>query len=99
MDTWLVDAHPPLEIDPLIVRAVRSGADALAGGGIALNMGIRAANGQIYRVARAWDLADYQRASAALERLGLVRRGYRTRLHNISFEDVFEFAEAARLRA
>lgn len=99
MDTWLINTHHPLDIDLLILGAIQSGADDLAGGGIALNLGILSASGGIYRVARTWNLAEYQRASAALERLGLVSTGRGQRLHDISFEDVFEAASQAAARS
>ena len=99
MDTWLIGTQAPLDIDSQVVGALRPRADDLTGGGIALNMGILAANGQVYRVARAWDLAEYQRASAALERLGLVGTGRHQRLHDISFEELFEVADEAAVRA
>lgn len=89
MHTWVIDQVPPLPNDPLIVQALRPGADLLTGGGIALNLGILARNGQVYRVARAFGLDDYNRAAGALERLGLMATGRSLRLHDVSLDEVF----------
>ena len=89
MHTWVIDHIPPLPNDTLIEQALRPGADLLTGGGIALNLGILARNGQVYRVARAFGLDDYNRAADALERLGLVSTGRRLRLHDVSLDDVY----------
>lgn len=99
METWLIDTTAALDIDAQIVAALRPRADDLTGGGIALNLGILGANGQVYRVARAWDLGEYQRACAALERLGLVGTGRGQRLHDISLEESFALGDEAVLRA
>jgi hypothetical protein len=99
METWLIDTTAALDIDAQIVAALRPRADDLTGGGIALNLGILGANGQVYRVARAWDLGEYQRACAALERLGLVVTGRGQHLHDISLEELFDLGDAAVLRA
>jgi hypothetical protein len=89
MHTWVIDQVPPLPNDPQIVQALRPDADLLTGGGVALNLGILARNGQVYRVARAFGLDDYNRAASALERLGLVPTGRRFRLHDVSLDDVY----------
>ncbi len=89
MHTWVIDQHPPLPNDMQIVQALRPEADPLTGGGIALNLGILARNGQVYRVARAFGLDDYNRAAHALERLGLVPTGRGLRLHDVSLDDVY----------
>ncbi len=89
MHTWIIDQVPPLPNDTQILQALRPEADLLTGGGIALNLGILARNGQVYRVARAFGLDDYNRAADALERLGLVPTGRSLRLHDISLEEVF----------
>jgi hypothetical protein len=89
MHTWVIDQVPPLPNDLQIVQALRPDADLLTGGGVALNLGILARNGQIYRVARAFGLDDYNRAADALERLGLVPTGRRFRLHDVSLDDVY----------
>ncbi len=89
MHTWVIDRVPPLPNDPQIVQALRPDADLLTGGGVALNLGILARNGQVYRVARAFGLDDYNRAAGELERLGLVPTGRRFRLHDVSLDDVY----------
>ena len=89
MHTWVINPHPPLPNDPQIVQALRPEDDLLTGGGIALNLGILACNGQVYRVARAFGLDDYNRAADALERLGLVPTGRSLRLPDISLDDVY----------
>lgn len=89
MHTWVIDQHPPLPIDPQIVQALRPGDGLLTGGGIALNLGILALNGQVYRVARAFGLDDYNRAVDGLERLGLVPVGRPMRLRDVSLDDVY----------
>jgi len=89
MHTWVINPHTPLPNDTQIVQALRPEADLLTGGGIALNLGILASNGQVYRVARAFGLDDYNRAADALERLGLVPTGRSLRLHDISLDDVY----------
>ena len=89
MHTWVIDRVPPLPNDTLIVQALRPDADLLTGGGVALNLGILARNGQVYRVARAFGMDDYNRAASALERLGLVPTGRRFRLHDVSLDDVY----------
>lgn len=89
MHTWVIDRVPPLPNDTLIVQALRPDADLLTGGGVALNLGILARNGQVYRVARAFGLDDYNRAASALERLGLAPTGRRFRLHDVSLDDVY----------
>ncbi|MES2716171.1 MAG: hypothetical protein V4795_10420 [Pseudomonadota bacterium] len=89
MHTWVIAHHQPLPNDTQIVQALRPDADLLTGGGIALNLGILGRNGQVYRVARAFGLDDYNRAADALERLGLVPTGQRMRLHDISLDDVY----------
>jgi hypothetical protein len=75
MHTWVIDQVPPLPNDMQILQALRPEADLLTGGGIALNLGILAHNGQVYRVARAFGLDDYNRAASALAHLGLVPPG------------------------
>ena len=89
MHTWVINPYPPLPNDTQIVQALRPEADLLTGGGIAMNLGIVASNGQVYRVARAFGLDDYNRAANALERLGLVPTGRSLRLHDISLDDVY----------
>lgn len=89
METWLVGAHAPLEIDALIVQVLQPTRHDLAGGGVALNLGILALTGQVYRVARAWDLGAYRRATADLESLGLVNTGRHLRLGGVGLEDIF----------
>jgi hypothetical protein len=89
MHTWVIDHHPPLPNDLQIVQALQPEDDLLTGGGIALNLGILARNGQVYRVARAFDLQAYNRAAGALERLGLVPTGRGMRLHDISLDEVY----------
>ncbi len=89
MHTWVIEHHPPLSIDPLIVQALRPDADLLAGGGVALNLGILGCNGHVYRVARAFGPDDYNRAADALERLGLVPTGRPLRLRDVSLDDVY----------
>lgn len=89
MHTWVIDEHAVPPIDTDIVRALRPDADMLTGGGIALNLGILAPNGRVYRVARAWGLDDYNRAAQALQRLGLTPTGQPLRLPGISLEEVF----------
>lgn len=89
MHTWTIDSHPPLAIDPLIVQALRPHGDVLTGGGIALNLGIQADNGQVYRIARACDLAAHNRAALALTRLGLAPVAGPLQLADVSLEDVF----------
>ena len=91
MQTWLVGAHAPLEIDALIVQALRPSDNNLAGGGVTLNLGILALDGQVYRIARAWDLKAYRRATEDLEALGLVNTGRRLRLSAIGLDDVFRW--------
>ncbi len=89
MQTWVINPLLPLPNDRQIVQALRPLDDLLTGGGIALNLGILASNGQVYRVARAFGLDDYNRAADALERLGLVPTGRSLRLHDISLDDVY----------
>lgn len=89
MHTWVIDQHPPLPIDPQIVKALRPDTDLLTGGGIALNLGILGHDGQVYRIARAFGLDDYNRAVVGLERLGLVPTGRPLRMHNVSLDDVY----------
>lgn len=89
MHTWVINHHPPLPNDTQIVQALRPDADLLTGGGIALNLGILGRDGQVYRVARAFGLDDYNRAADALERLGLVPTGRSLRLHDVSLDDVY----------
>ncbi len=89
MHTWIIEQHPPLPIDPQIVQALRPGDGLLAAGGIALNLGILATNGQVYRVARAFGLDDYNRAVDDLERLGLVPTGRPLRLRDVSLDEVY----------
>ena len=89
MHTWVIDEVPPLPNDPQILQAMRPGADLLTGGGIVLNLGILARNGQVYRVARAFGLDDYNRAIDALEHLGLVPTGRSLRLPGVSLDDVY----------
>ena len=89
MHTWVIDHHTPLPNDPQIVQALRPGDGLLTGGGVALNLGILARNGQVYRVARAFGLDDYNRAADALEALGLVPTGRRLRLHDVSLDEVY----------
>ena len=89
MHTWVIDHHPPLPNDPQIVQALRPCADLLTGGGIALNLGILAANGQVYRVARAFSLDDYNRAADALTQLGLVPTGRAMRVRDIGLDEVY----------
>ncbi|MDH4393043.1 MAG: hypothetical protein QE285_16675 [Aquabacterium sp.] len=96
MHTWVIDQVPPLPNDPLIVQALRPEADLLTGGGIALNLGILARNGQIYRIARAFGLDDYNRAADALARLGLVPTGRSLRLHGVSLDEVYMDQAAPR---
>jgi hypothetical protein len=95
LNTWLIDGGHPLPHDAAIAAALASRADPLDGGGIALNLAILGPDGLVYRAARAWDLADYQRACAALLALGLLPTGRPLRLGDLSFEDVF-FAPAVR---
>lgn len=94
MHTWVIDQITPLPNDPQILQALRPGADLLTGGGIALNLGILARDGQVYRIARAFGLDDYNRAADALARLGLVPTGRSLRLQDVSLDDVF-MAQAA----
>lgn len=89
MHTWVIDPHPPLPNDTQIVQALRPGDGLLTGGGVALNLGILAPNGQVYRVARAFGLDDYIRAAGALEQLGLVPTGRPLRLRDVSLDDVY----------
>lgn len=89
MHTWVIHQHPPLPIDPQIVQALRPGDGLLTRGGVPLNLGILAHNGQVYRIARAFGPDDYNRAADALERLGLVPTGRPLRLHDVSLDDVF----------
>ena len=87
----LCDRHRPdlrsVEVQPRI-DAPHVG-DPLDGGGIAMNLAILGHDAQVCRVARAWDLGDYLRATEALEALGLVNTGRALRLGDLSFEDVF----------
>ena len=96
MHTWVIDQVQPLPNDTQIVQALRPDADLLTGGGIALNLGILARNGRVYRVARAFGLDDYNRAAHALQRLGLVPTGRSLRLDDVSLDDVFMDQAAAR---
>ena len=95
MHTWVIDQVPPLPNDTQIVQALRPEADPLTGRSIALNLGILARNGRVYRLARAFGLDDCNRAADALQRLGLVPTGRGLRLHNVSLDDVFMDQAAA----
>jgi hypothetical protein len=90
MQSWLIDGSKPLDFDAELAAALAGRLDPLDGGGIALNLAILDEQGLVCRVARAWDLNDYRRATEALSRLGLVNTGRTLRLGDLSFEDVFE---------
>jgi len=90
MQSWLLDGAKPLHFDAAVAAALGGRFDPLDGGGIALNLAILDEHGQVCRVARAWDLNDYRRATDALLQLGLVNTGRTLRQGNLSFEDVFE---------
>lgn len=90
MRTWLIDGAARLPMDPELEALLSvSVAGELEGGGIALNLGILNARGQVYRVARSWDLTDYIVACKALERVGLSLAAKKPPPGVISFEDVF----------
>ena len=89
MHTWVIAHHPPLPNDTQIVQALQPDDDLLTGGGVALNLGILASNGQVYRVARAFGVEAYARAADALEQLGLVPTGRPLRVRDVSLDDVY----------